>query len=64
MSASPYAARPWLALLNEVQRGPIEPADSLVHALRDAVAAAPDRTFLAYFDARLSYREVDERSDS
>ncbi|MFE1883442.1 class I adenylate-forming enzyme family protein [Streptomyces diastatochromogenes] len=64
MSASPYAARPWLALLNEVQRGPIDPADSLVHALRDAVAAAPDRTVLAYFDARLSYREDDELRDS
>lgn len=64
MSASPYAARPWLALLSEVQRGPVDPADSLVHALRGAVAEAPGRTFLAYFDARLSYREVDELSDS
>ncbi|MEU1403879.1 AMP-binding protein [Streptomyces sp. NPDC005728] len=64
MSTSPYTARPWLALLTEAQRGPVEPADSLVHALRRAVAEAPDRTFLAYFDARLSYREVDELSDS
>ncbi|MCF3129935.1 class I adenylate-forming enzyme family protein [Streptomyces olivochromogenes] len=62
--ASRYAAKPWLALLNEAQRGPVDPADSLVHALRRAVAEAPDRTFLAYFDARLSYREVDELSDS
>ncbi|MFG2355473.1 class I adenylate-forming enzyme family protein [Streptomyces sp. NPDC048521] len=64
MTASRYAARPWLALLDDVQRGPVDPADSLVHALRAAVAEAPDRTFLAYFDARLSYREVDELSDS
>ncbi|ANP56975.1 long-chain acyl-CoA synthetase [Streptomyces griseochromogenes] len=64
MSTSPYAARPWLALLDDVQRGPIAPADSLVHALRDAAAKTPDRTFLAYFDARLSYREADELSDS
>ncbi|MCC5475044.1 class I adenylate-forming enzyme family protein [Streptomyces barringtoniae] len=64
MSASRYAARPWLALLDEAQRGPVDPADSLVHALRTAVAEAPERTFLAYFDARLSYREVDELSDS
>ncbi|MFI7404527.1 class I adenylate-forming enzyme family protein [Streptomyces sp. NPDC049541] len=64
MTGSSYAARPWVALLNEAQRGPIEPADSLVHALRRSVAAAPDRTFLAYFDGRLSYREVDELSDS
>ncbi|MFF7355493.1 class I adenylate-forming enzyme family protein [Streptomyces filipinensis] len=64
MSAARYADRPWLALLDDVQRGPVDPADSLVHALRAAVAEAPDRTFLAYFDARLSYREVDELSDS
>ncbi|MET8766941.1 AMP-binding protein [Streptomyces sp. NPDC004658] len=64
MTASPYAARPWLALLTEAQRAPVDPADSLVHALRGAVAEAPDRTFLAYFDARLSYREVDELTDA
>ncbi|MEU8689126.1 AMP-binding protein [Streptomyces sp. NPDC048665] len=61
---SRYADRPWLALLDEAQRGPVDPADSLVHALAAAVAEAPDRTFLAYFDARLSYREVDALSDS
>ncbi|WP_181805198.1 class I adenylate-forming enzyme family protein [Streptomyces shenzhenensis] len=61
---SGYAARPWLALLDDAQRGPVEPPASLVHALRTAVAEAPDRTCLAYFDARLSFREVDELSDS
>ncbi|MEU2224015.1 class I adenylate-forming enzyme family protein [Streptomyces sp. NPDC012751] len=64
MTASPYAARPWLALLQEAQRAPVHPVDSLAHALGDAVAEAPERTFLAYFDARLSYREVDELTDS
>ncbi|MBL1107656.1 AMP-binding protein [Streptomyces sp. 5-8] len=64
MTVSHYAERPWLALLDDAQRAPLDPADSLVHALRDAVAEAPDRTFLAYFDARLSYREADELSDS
>jgi long-chain acyl-CoA synthetase len=64
VTASRYAARPWLALLDDAQRAPVDPADSLVHALRTAVAEAPERTFLAYFDARLSYREVDELSDS
>jgi long-chain acyl-CoA synthetase len=64
VTASRYAARPWLALLDDAQRAPIDPADSLVHALRTAVAEAPERTFLAYFDARLSYREADELSDS
>ncbi|MFF7475706.1 AMP-binding protein [Streptomyces sp. NPDC008092] len=59
-----YTARPWVNLLNEAQRGPVEPPASLVHALRAAVAEAPDRTCLTYFDARLSFREVDELSDS
>ncbi|MEU4876081.1 AMP-binding protein [Streptomyces sp. NPDC021608] len=63
-SASRYAAKPWLALLDDAQRAPIEPAASAVHAFRRSVAEAPDRVFLAYFDGRLSYREVDELSDS
>lgn len=62
--ASRYAAKPWLPLLDEAQRAPVDPADSLVHALRRAAAEAPDRTFLAYFDARLTYRETDALSDS
>ncbi|MEU1039781.1 AMP-binding protein [Streptomyces sp. NPDC005551] len=64
MTASRYAARPWLAQLNEAQRAPVDPLDSLVHALRRAAAATPDRAALAYFDGRLAYREVDELSDS
>ncbi|KRD16238.1 MULTISPECIES: class I adenylate-forming enzyme family protein [unclassified Streptomyces] len=62
--ASRYAAKPWLALLDDAQRAPIEPADSLVHAFRRSAAEVPDRTCLAYFDGRLSYREVDGLSDS
>ena len=64
MTGSLYVAKPWLGLLSEAQRGPVAPDDSLVHALRRAVAEAPERPFLAYFDGRLSYREVDELSDS
>ncbi|MFF3939440.1 class I adenylate-forming enzyme family protein [Streptomyces phaeofaciens] len=64
MTVSRYAAKPWLALLDDAQRAPIDPADSLVHALRRSAAEAPDRTCLAYFDGRLGYREVDELSDS
>ncbi|QLJ01225.1 AMP-binding protein [Streptomyces sp. NEAU-sy36] len=64
MSESRYASKPWLALLDEAQRAPVDPADSLVHALRAAVAEAPERTFLSYFDGRLSYREVDRLTDS
>ncbi|MBW8735868.1 MAG: AMP-binding protein [Streptomyces turgidiscabies] len=63
-SGSRYAAQPWLDLLDDVQRGPVSPEDSLVHALRRTAAEVPDRTFLAYFDGRLSHREVDELSDS
>lgn len=62
--ASRYAAKPWLALLSDAQRAPITPVASLVHALRRAVAETPERAFLASFDGRLTYREVDELSDS
>ncbi|CAM5402264.1 hypothetical protein SPURM210S_00758 [Streptomyces purpurascens] len=64
MTESRYAAKPWLALLGEAQKGPISPAGSLVHALRRVVAETPDSDFLAYFNGRLTYREVDELSDS
>ncbi|MGW1066085.1 class I adenylate-forming enzyme family protein [Streptomyces aureus] len=59
-----YADRPWVALLSEAQRAPVNPADTLVHALADVTARTPDRPALAYFDGRLSYRELDELSDS
>ncbi|MGQ4513877.1 AMP-binding protein [Streptomyces sp. DW26H14] len=64
MTASIYAAKPWLAVLNEVQRAPITPADSVVHAFRASAAQAPDQAAVAYFDGRLGYREVDGLSDS
>ncbi|MCL3996902.1 class I adenylate-forming enzyme family protein [Streptomyces lavenduligriseus] len=64
MTAARYADRPWLALLTDVQRAPLDPADSLVHALRTAAAEHPGRAFLTYFDTRLSYRETDELTDS
>ncbi|WP_051852420.1 class I adenylate-forming enzyme family protein [Streptomyces aureocirculatus] len=50
--------------MNDAQRAPVAPAASVVHAFRAAVVGAPDRTALAYFDGRLSYREVDALSDS
>lgn len=59
-----YAARPWLAHLDEAQRGPVDPPASVVHALRAAVARTPAHTALAYFDGRLDYRETDALSDS
>ncbi|MEU4656630.1 AMP-binding protein [Streptomyces sp. NPDC023723] len=63
-TGSSYAAKPWLNLLTDVQKAPLHPDASLVHALRRAVAETPDRAFLAYFDGRLTYREADELSDS
>ncbi|WP_229923592.1 class I adenylate-forming enzyme family protein [Streptomyces candidus] len=53
-----------MAQLTETQRAPVHPAPTLVHAFRESVRRAPDRTALAYFDGRLSYRETDALSDS
>ncbi|MET7909258.1 AMP-binding protein [Streptomyces avermitilis] len=64
MTGSRYAAKPWTALLNDVQRAPVAPVDSLVHAVRRAAADTPERTALAYFDGRITYRALDELSDS
>ncbi|MCX5299373.1 AMP-binding protein [Streptomyces sp. NBC_00193] len=62
--ASRYAAKPWLGLLSPVQRAPITPPPSVLHAFRAAVARAPGHTALAYFDGRLTYAETDALSDS
>ncbi|MFB7262688.1 class I adenylate-forming enzyme family protein [Streptomyces nojiriensis] len=62
--ASRYAAKPWLGLLAAVQREPVAPPPTVLHAFREAVARAPGRTALAYFDGRIGYAEADELSDS
>ncbi|MFJ7156885.1 class I adenylate-forming enzyme family protein [Streptomyces sp. NPDC101118] len=62
--SSRYAARPWLALLGPAQREPVSPPPSVLAAFRSAVARAPGRTALAYFDGRLSYAETDALSDA
>lgn len=62
--SSPYAARPWLGLLSPAQRAPVTPAPTVLHAFREAVARAPERTALAYFDGRTGYAEADALSDS
>ncbi|MEU8569744.1 AMP-binding protein [Streptomyces pathocidini] len=59
-----YAAQPWLAQLSDAQRAPVHPPATVLHAFRDAARRAPDRTAIAYFDGRLSYREADELSDA
>ncbi|UQX04895.1 AMP-binding protein [Streptomyces sp. RerS4] len=55
---------PWLGRLSPAQRAPISPAPSVLHAFREAVARAPHRTALAYFDGRVDYAETDALSDS
>lgn len=61
---SPYADKPWLALLSPAQRAPVEPPPTVLHAFRAAAARAPGRTALAYFDGRIGYAEADALSDS
>ncbi|WP_019885063.1 AMP-binding protein [Streptomyces purpureus] len=61
---SVYAAKPWLSQLTDAQRAPIAPPATVVHAFRAAAARAPERTALAYFDGRLTYRETDTLSDA
>ncbi|WP_328740326.1 AMP-binding protein [Streptomyces erythrochromogenes] len=63
-STSGYAARPWRGLLSPVQLAPVAPPPTVLHAFREAVARAPERTALAYFDGRIGYAEADALSDS
>ncbi|QRX91452.1 class I adenylate-forming enzyme family protein [Streptomyces noursei] len=58
-----YQDKPWLALLTDAQRAPVQPPPSPLHAFRAAVRRAPDRTALAYFDGRIDYAEADALSD-
>ncbi len=58
-----YADQPWLGHLTAEQRAPITPPETMLHAFRATAARVPDRTALAYFDARLTYRQVDELTD-
>ncbi|RAJ59902.1 long-chain acyl-CoA synthetase [Streptomyces sp. Amel2xB2] len=58
-----YEDKPWLGQLNEVQRAPVRPPETMLHAFREAVRTVPERTALAYFDGRVSYREADALSD-
>ncbi|MFF2195653.1 class I adenylate-forming enzyme family protein [Streptomyces sp. NPDC058157] len=63
-SGSPYAARPWLRQLSAAQLAPVAPPASVLDAFRSAVARAPERAALAYFDGRIGYAEADALSDS
>ncbi|QES50883.1 acyl-CoA synthetase [Streptomyces venezuelae] len=64
MTGLPSAVRPWLGRLSPAQLAPVAPPPTVLHAFRSAVARAPERTALAYFDGRLDYAETDALSDS
>lgn len=58
-----YEDKPWLQHLDAALTAPLTVPPSLLHAFRDSAARVPDRTALAYFDGRLTYRQLDELSD-
>ena len=62
---SVYDAKPWLALYDEGQPQDIVPehGDALT-MFRHAAARAPGQPAIRYFDARLTYAELDAQSDS
>jgi long-chain acyl-CoA synthetase len=59
-----YDEKPWLGLFDPGQPTSMMPdfTDSLA-MFRAAVARAPDRPALLYFDARITYAELDDLSD-
>ena len=64
-AASAYSARPWLALYEEGKPATLTPGqDDVLAVFRAAVARAPDRPAAIYFDARLTYAELDRLSDA
>jgi long-chain acyl-CoA synthetase len=54
---------PWVAQYEERMQAPPPAASSLLTSFRHSVESFPETTAIAYFDAKLSYREVDELSD-
>lgn len=59
-----FSLRPWLALYGKQPHELHPRRDNLLDLFRDAVATAPDAAATIYFDARLSYRELDEITDA
>lgn len=63
--ASVYDEKPWLGLYDPGQPAGITPQYSDALAMfRAAVARAPDRPAILYFDAAITYAELDRLSDS
>ena len=64
-AAEIYASRPWLALYTQGLQGEIEfAAQDCLSVFKAAVARAPNQAALIYFDGRLTYAELDARSDA
>ncbi len=62
---SVYDERPWLRLYAAGIPHHIEPEHgSMLDAFKHTAARFPDKTALQYFDSAISYRELDELSDS
>lgn len=56
--------RPWLSLYGDNATTLNPPAEDMLTLFRQAVHQAPDEPAVIYFDRQLSYRELDELSDS
>jgi long-chain acyl-CoA synthetase len=58
------AAQPWLSLYPPGFPAALEPRfGDMLSAFNDAVAVAPDRTAIRYFDGYLSYEELDRSTN-
>jgi long-chain acyl-CoA synthetase len=57
-----YDDKPWLASYGERPVDPVE-ATTLPETFRRAADRVPDRDAIAYFDGRLTYRQLDDLSD-
>ncbi|WP_228046804.1 AMP-binding protein [Saccharopolyspora montiporae] len=61
---SVYDERPWLALYEEQIPTWLEPRfGNMLQLFADTCGQHPDRVAVTYFDAQLTYRELDELSD-
>ena len=61
--AEPYSARPWLTIYREPVRDIVPEYADMLSLFRAAVREAPSRPAIKYFDATLSYEQVDDLSD-
>ena len=65
MAETPYDAKPWLALYDSNKLSTIIPAhENALDMFNAALARAPDDPAILYFDAKLTYRQLDEQSNA